>query len=85
MQPAQGTVRAAYYAEPIAYQHQQAVIPAVTPQPGAQGQMFVAVQGTQNQGALIEGTFLVNGALAKILFDSGASHSFIARSFMLDI
>ena len=47
--------------------------------------MFAAMQGAQNQGALIEGTFLVNGALAKILFDSGASHSFIARSFMHDI
>jgi hypothetical protein len=47
--------------------------------------MFAAVQGAQNQGALIEGTFLVNGALAKIFFDSGASHSFVARSFMLAI
>jgi len=32
VQPAQGTVRAAYYAEPIAYQHQQIVILAVAPQ-----------------------------------------------------
>ena len=84
MEPAQGAANA-FYAEPVMYQPQQAIVPAVAPQPGAQA-LFAAVQGAQQpQGALIEGTFLVNGFLAKILFDSGASHSFIARSFMIDI
>ena len=64
VQPAQGAVNVAFYAEPVVYQHPQALVPAVAPQPGAQGQMFAAVQGAQNQGALIEGTFLVNGSLA---------------------
>ena len=34
-------------------------------------------------GAVVEGTFFVNTFPAKILFDSGASHSFISQSFML--
>ena len=31
----------------------------------------------------MEGTFFVNSILARILFDSGASHSFISHTFML--
>ena len=34
-------------------------------------------------GAVVEGTFFVNSYPAKILFDSGASHSFISHSFMM--
>ena len=33
----------------------------------------------------MEGTFLVNGYHARILFDSGAIHSFIARNFMIEV
>ena len=36
-------------------------------------------------GAVVEGTFFVNSYPAKILFDSGASHSFISHSFMLSL
>ena len=31
---------------------------------------------------MMEGTFLMNSFPARILFDSGASHSFISHSFM---
>ena len=64
--------------------YQQAVVPMVQPQPG--GQMFAAVQRDAGaNGALVEGTFLVNDKLARIMFDSGATHSFIAHSFMIEI
>ena len=48
--------------------------------------MFAAIQqNTGAGGALVEGTFLVNDCHARIMFDSGATHSFIARKFMLAI
>ena len=86
--PPAAHLHAVYQPEPQHYvpvqpQPQQAYVPAVAPQPG--GQLFAAVQREQPAGALIEGMFLINGRLAKILFDSGATHSFIASSFMMDI
>ena len=33
-------------------------------------------------GAVVEGTFLMNFFPVRILFDSGASHFFISQSFM---
>ena len=67
--------------------YQPALVPAVQPQAtGGGGQMFAAVQREHGPGgALVEGTFLVNGHYARILFDSGATHSFIARDFMLEV
>ena len=48
--------------------------------------MFAAIQqNTGAGGALVEGTFLVNDCHARIMFDSGATHSFIARKFMIAI
>ena len=38
--------------------------------------------GNQANGALVEGTFLVNSMPARILFDTGATHSFISSVFM---
>ena len=48
--------------------------------------MFLATQREHGQGgALVERTFLVNDSHAKILFNFGARHSFIARDFMLEV
>ena len=33
----------------------------------------------------MKGTFMVNNSYARILFDSGATHSFIARDFMIEV
>ena len=63
-------------AEPAAAQ-------TVQQQPG-QGRIYAIVPRDHGaRGAVVEGTFLVNSFPAKILFDSGASHSFISHSFML--
>lgn len=35
--------------------------------------------------ALVEGSFMVNNSYARILFDSGATHSIIARGSMLEV
>ena len=50
------------------------------------GQMFVVVhRDTGVGGALVEGTFLVNDNHARIMFDTGATHSFIDKDFMFKI
>jgi hypothetical protein len=84
--PAPGQFQATYYVDPVqaVAPYQQAVVLMVQHQPG--GQMFAAVQrDTGANGALVEGTFLVNDRLARIMFDSGATHSFIVHSFMLEL
>ena len=48
------------------------------------GRVFAVVPRDHGAGgAVMEGIFLVNLLPARILFDSGASHSFISRAFML--
>ena len=81
----------AAYVEPLqAFQpgigYQPALVPVVQPQAmGGGGQMFTAVHREHGPGgALVEGTFLVNGYHVRILFNSSTTHSFIARDFMLE-
>lgn len=48
----------------------------------AQGQVCTLRNVTdQNEHELVEGTFLVFNSSARIIFDGGATHSFIPRSF----
>lgn len=48
--------------------------------------MFDAVQReARSRRALLKGTFMINNHIAKIMFDSGATYSFIIRGFMLDL
>ena len=55
-----------------------------TQQVPASGRVYAAVPRDHGAGgAVMEGIFLVNLLPARILFDSGASHSFISRAFML--
>lgn len=47
-----------------------------------QGRVYAVGQVTeQNNNAVVEGTFLVFNSCARILFDPGATHSFISTSF----
>lgn len=46
--------------------------------------MFVTV-ALRDTGALIEGPFLANDQLARVMFDSGATHSFIDHNFILEL
>ena len=65
------------YVEPITAQPVQQQQP--TP-----GRVYAIVPGDHGaSGAVVEGTFFINSYPAKILFDSGASHSFISHSFMI--
>ena len=41
----------------------------------------VDMEEVQNQPATVMGTLLVNSTPANVLFDSGASHSFISETF----
>ena len=42
----------------------------------------ISAQEAQNAQGVVLGEFLVNSVLATVLFDSGASHSFISSSFV---
>jgi hypothetical protein len=42
----------------------------------------VSVEQAQNDSGLVLGTFFVNFVPATVLFDSGASHSFITDQFV---
>ena len=54
-----------------------------TSQPYGRGRVnHVAVEEAQTSPDVVLGTFLVNSVPAAVLFDSGASHSFISRSFV---
>ena len=49
----------------------------------SQGWVYACILGDRGaSGTVMEGTFLVNSFPARILFDSGASYSFISHSFM---
>ena len=53
---------------------------------GIQGRVYAIMPSTEPADQLvIQGTFLLSCLLAKILFDSGASHSFIAASVMREL
>ena len=55
-------------------------------QPPALGRVYAIVPRDHGaSGTVVEGTFFINSHPTKILFDSGASHSFISHSFMLTI
>ena len=41
------------------------------------------MEEAQDAPAIVMGTLLVNSVLASVLFDSGASHSFISETFAL--
>jgi len=65
------------------YQGDDAGPSSPTQQPGGSGRAFAVVPRDHGAGgAVMEGIFLVNLLPARILFDSGASHSFISRAFM---
>lgn len=81
--PAAGQVYATYYVKLILYYLQQDLVPTVAPQQG--GQVFVKVHREHTTDMLIDGAFLVNGKLAKILFDLGDTHSFVVNGFMVEI
>ena len=50
---------------------------------GAQGRVYVVTPQTEVAYQLvIQGTFLLFRLWARVLFDSGASHSFIAASYV---
>ena len=42
----------------------------------------IVLKDHEENGAVVEGAFLVNSFLGRILFDSETSHSFISQSFM---
>jgi hypothetical protein len=42
----------------------------------------VSVEQAQNDAGVVLGTFFVNSVPATVLFDSGASHSFITDQFV---
>ncbi|XP_026458737.1 uncharacterized protein LOC113359288 [Papaver somniferum] len=55
-------------------------------QPPQQPKAFnIAHVGQDPDNSVVEGTFLVYNSWAKILFDTGATHSFIASSFVLSL
>ena len=45
----------------------------------------VVPQDSTASGAVAEGTFLVNDMPARILFDSGATHSFVDFAFVKEL
>jgi hypothetical protein len=45
----------------------------------------VTAEQAQDAPSVVLGTFLVNSVPAKVLFDSGASHSFITEEFVASI
>ncbi|GFY97392.1 hypothetical protein Acr_11g0016980 [Actinidia rufa] len=62
-----------------------------TPVQATQGRVFAVTAATPPppptsqtpESSVVQGTFLLFNSFAKVLFDSGASHSFIASSFVL--
>ena len=60
-----------------------AAAPALPPPPPNQTRLAF-LPGNQANGAMVEGPFFVNSRPARILFDTGASISVIASSFMHD-
>ena len=58
-----------------------AAVPALPPPP-PNATRLAFLPGNQANGAMVEGTFLINSRPARILFDTGASISVIASSFM---
>ena len=46
------------------------------------GRVFALIEEeTQRAPIVVTGTLLINGRYAKVLFDSGATHSFISHVF----
>lgn len=61
---------------------QTPVAAAKTPQPFGRGRVnHVTVEEAQTAPDIVLGKFLVNSAFATVLFDSGASHSFVSWIF----
>ena len=53
---------------------------------GTQGRVYAMVpQAESADQSVIQGTFLLSRLWARVLFDSGASHSFIAASCVKDL
>ena len=51
-----------------------------------QGRVYVVIPSAQSADQpVIQGTFLLSGLWARVLFDSGASHSFIAASVVIEL
>ena len=52
---------------------------------GVQGHFYaITLQAESADQPVIQGTFLLSCIWARVLFDSGASHSFIAASAMIE-
>ena len=45
----------------------------------------ITAETAQEEPELVLGTFLINSILASVLFDTGASHSFITEIFVKNI
>ena len=53
---------------------------------GVQGRVYAITPPTESADhPVIHGTFLLSRLWARVLFDSGASHSFIAASVMIEL
>ena len=70
--------------------HIAASCPSAAPAPrpqGAPARVFTMTQGEADATPtdVICGNILVNGIIAYVLFDSGASHTFIARAFVKEL
>ena len=53
---------------------------------GVQGRVYAVTSPTEPaEQPVIQGTFLLSCLWARVLFDSGASHSFIAASVVIDL
>ena len=53
---------------------------------GVQGRVYaVTPQAESADQPVIQGTFLLSRLWARVLFDSGASHSFIATSVLIEL
>ena len=53
---------------------------------GVQGRVYaVTPQAESADHPVIQGTFLLSRLWARVLFDSGASHSFIAASVVIEL
>ena len=53
---------------------------------GVQGRVYVDTSPTKpTEQPVIQGTFLLSRIWARVLFDSGASHSFIAASVVIEL
>ena len=53
---------------------------------GIQGRVYAITQSAESgDQPIIQGTFLLSRLWAKVLFDSGASHSFIAASVVIEL